>query len=37
VGYLGDADGAANFLIVLGLTYGSVSAAKSRKKNLKIN
>ena len=32
VGYLGDLDGAADILIVLGLTYGSVSAASSNCK-----
>jgi hypothetical protein len=31
VGYLGNVDGAADILVVLGLTYGSVSAARSTK------
>jgi len=31
VGYLGNLDGAGDILIVLGLTYGSVSAARSTK------
>jgi hypothetical protein len=35
VGYLGNLDGAGDILIVLGLTYGSVSAARSTKEKRK--